>query len=60
MEVYAAQIKDGLVTQVIVGTATWATENLEGLWIDTSTLVGIDWTWSEADGFKPPLQEVVE
>jgi len=54
-ETYAAEIIDGIVTQVIVGTAEWATPNLGGLWIDSETLVGIGWTWDETNGFQPPI-----
>jgi hypothetical protein len=54
-EVYAAQIVDGLVKRVIVGTASWATENLGGFWVDTETLVGIDWAWNQAEGFRQPV-----
>ena len=53
-ETYAARIVDGEVVQVIVGTAEWATHRLEGLWIDSNTLVGIGWTWDETNGFQPP------
>lgn len=52
-ETYAAQIVDGTVTQVIVGTAEWANDRLGGTWIDTDTLVGIGWTWDETNGFQP-------
>lgn len=53
-ETYAAQIDNGVVIQVIVGTAEWANTRLGGLWIDSATLVGIGWSWNETDGFQPP------
>lgn len=56
METYAAEIVDGIVTQVIVGDASWAIERLGGQWIDSDTLVGIGWTWTSADGFSPPVE----
>lgn len=55
IETYAAQIVDGAVTQVIVGTAEWANSNIGGNWIDSNTLVGIGWTWDETNGFQPPV-----
>jgi hypothetical protein len=49
---YAAQVTDGTVTQVIVGTADWANSRLDGTWVDSVTLVGIGWAY---DGtFTPP------
>lgn len=54
METYAAQIENGVILQVIVGDASWATERLGGFWVDTDTLVGIGWTWDETNGFQPP------
>ena len=56
-EVYAAQIVDGSVYQVIVGTAAWANERIGGLWVDSDTLVGIGWTWDSTNGFQPPTVE---
>lgn len=53
-ETYAAQITNGLVAQVIVGTAEWANTRLDGTWIDSDILVGIGWTWDETNGFQPP------
>lgn len=55
METYAAEIVNGVVTQVIVGDATWAMERLNGLWVDINALVGIGWAWTETDGFVPPV-----
>lgn len=57
METYAAEIVDGIVVQVIVGNASWATEKLGGLWVDSDSLVGINWAWNEIDGFSPPNPE---
>jgi hypothetical protein len=54
METYAAQIENGVILQVIVGDALWATERLGGFWVDSDTLVGIGWTWDEINGFQPP------
>lgn len=54
-ETYAALISNGLVQQVIVGTAEWAIPRLGGTWIDSETLVGIGWTWDETNGFQPPV-----
>jgi hypothetical protein len=52
---YAAQVTDGTVTQVIVGTADWANQRLDGTWVDTPTLVGIGWAY---DGtFTPPAPD---
>lgn len=50
---YAAQIEAGIVVQVIVGDAEWATEFLGGTWVDSAEKVGIGWTWNEQDGFRP-------
>lgn len=62
METYAAKIDNGLVMQVIVGNADWATERLRGFWVDTDTLVGQGWLWDEVNGFQPPvfIEEIVE
>lgn len=40
---YAAEIVDGHVARVIVGTAQWAVEHLGGQWVDPPELVGIGW-----------------
>ena len=53
MNTYAAQVTDGTVTQVIVGTAEWANSRLDGTWVDSVTLVGIGWTYSDGT-FTPP------
>jgi hypothetical protein len=43
MKTYAAQIINNEVTQVIVGTAEWATAHLGGQWVDSLVKVGIGW-----------------
>lgn len=50
---YAAQIENNIATQVIVGTAEWATQFLGGFWVDSSEKIGIGWTWNETEGFRP-------
>jgi hypothetical protein len=60
MEVYGAKIENGIVSEVIVGTASWAVDRLGGLWINSDTLVGIGWTWDEINGFQPPTVDQVE
>jgi hypothetical protein len=59
MRTYAAQVDTdtGLVTQVIVGTADWANQRLDGTWVDTPTLVGIGWTYTDGT-FTPPAPEI--
>lgn len=59
MNTYAARIENGIVAQVIVGTAEWAIENLGGFWVDTPDKVWLGGTWNETDGFLPPEPEVV-
>jgi hypothetical protein len=49
---YAAQIENGVVTQVIVGDAEWASDRLGGTWVGTEKLVGIGWTYDD-NGFRP-------
>jgi hypothetical protein len=53
MRTYAAHIVNGEVTEVIVGTAEWATTNLGGQWVDSPVKVGIGWT-HHGDHFRPP------
>jgi hypothetical protein len=43
--VYAAQVVDGVVAQVIVGSAVWAAERLGGVWVGSDVLVGIGWSY---------------
>lgn len=50
---YAAQVTDSIVTQVIVGSAEWANSRLDGTWVDSVTLVGIGWTYLDGT-FTPP------
>ena len=68
---YAARIEDGVVTQVIVGTAAWAADRLGGVWQDSPTKVGVGWvqydgglrppapypSWVWADGWQPPIPQ---
>lgn len=54
MSKYAAQIENGIVLQAIVGDAAWAADRLSGMWHGTDTKVGIGWTYTEQDGFRPP------
>jgi hypothetical protein len=60
MRTYAARIEDGTVTQVIVGDATWANSRLDGDWVDTDTLVGIGWTYTDGTFTPPPTPEIDE
>jgi hypothetical protein len=60
MNTYAAQVTDGTVVQVIVGTADWANSRLDGTWVDTVTLVGIGWTYTDGTFTPPPALEVDE
>jgi hypothetical protein len=57
---YAAQVTDGTVTQVIVGDAAWANSRLDGTWVDTVTLVGIGWTYTDGTFTPPPTPEIDE
>jgi hypothetical protein len=53
---YAAHIVDGVVDQVIVGTAQWATDNLGGTWVDSPDKVGSG--WELVDGvIRPPASD---
>jgi len=55
---YAVQVEDGTVVQVIVGDAAWANSRLDGTWVDSDVLVGIGWTY---DGtFTPPAPDIDE
>lgn len=51
---YAAKIESGLVTQVIVGSAAWARESIGGVWEPSENKIGINWTFTVAEGFRPP------
>jgi len=50
---YAVQVEDGTVVQVIVGDAAWANSRLDGTWVDSDVLVGIGWTYTDGT-FTPP------
>ena len=50
---YAAQLINNVVTEVIVGTAAWATEHLGGYWVDSATKAGIGWVW-DGHELHPP------
>jgi len=57
MNTYAAQVTDGTVVQVIVGTAEWANQRLGGTWVDSDVLVGIGWTYTDGTFTPPPAPE---
>lgn len=50
---YAANIIDGQVAQVIVGTAQWASDNLGGLWVDSPVKVGAGWGYLDGQIVPP-------
>jgi hypothetical protein len=50
---YAAKIVNNVSTEVIVGTAAWATEHLGGFWVDSETKVGIGWLWDGHHLYPP-------
>jgi hypothetical protein len=52
-QTYAALIIDGLVAQVIVGTAQWAVEHLGGEWVQPPELVGIGWAYVDGQIIPP-------
>jgi hypothetical protein len=54
MNKYSAQVEDGVVVQAIVGDLTWAADRLGGEWHGTDNKVGIGWTYTDTDGFRPP------
>lgn len=51
---YAAQVEDGLVVQVIVGDAVWASNALGGFWVGSEELVGIGWIYLDGQLIAPP------
>ena len=52
---FVARIDNGTVTQVTVGDdADWCASTFGGVWVGTDQHVGIGWTHSEQDGFRPP------
>ncbi len=53
METYAANIIDGVVAQVIVGTADWAVDNLGGMWVDSLVKVGAGWAYIDGHIVPP-------
>jgi hypothetical protein len=50
---YAAHIVDGVVADVIVGTAEWATEHLGGTWVDSPVKVGAGWAYIDGQIIPP-------
>ena len=54
MSRYAAQVEDGVVVQAIVGDPAWASDRLGGVWVGSDAKVGIGWTYTDTDGFRPP------
>jgi hypothetical protein len=54
MSIYAALVVRATVRQVIVGDASWANSRLRGPWVGSDVLVGIGWTWTAQEGFRPP------
>ena len=57
---YAAQIVDGIVTQVIVGEAEWATANLGGIWVAVGDVYpGPGWAY-DGTTFHPPYTEPID
>jgi hypothetical protein len=57
---YAAQVEDGTVVQVIVGDATWANSRLDGTWVDSDVLVGIGWTYTDGTFTPPPAAPEID
>jgi hypothetical protein len=54
---YTAQIVDGIVVQVIVGDAEWATSNLGGVWVPVGDIYpGPGWSY-DGTTFEPPYVE---
>jgi hypothetical protein len=59
VNIYAAQVDDGTVVQVIVGTADWATVPARWRVARQDTLVGIG--WQVVDGtITPPEPDELE
>ena len=53
-----AKIENGLVTQIIVcNDVNWANDRLGGTWIACDNAVGIGFSYSDENGFEPPIQE---
>jgi hypothetical protein len=51
---YAAELNDNVVVRVIVGTAAWAVEHLDGQWVDTPDKVGPGWVFDGENIVPPP------
>lgn len=49
---YAAHINKTKVTQVIVGSPEWATDNLGGVWVACSQEVSANWLYVDGE-FRP-------
>lgn len=62
MSKYAAQLKDNVVQQIIVGDHVWANEHLEGEWVDCTVnddlVIGIGYTWDGTDFVAPIVEEL--
>ena len=56
---YAIKLKDGCVQQVIVGSSSWAVDNIGGEWIDSDVVVGIGWMWDGQSFVCPEPVETV-
>jgi hypothetical protein len=59
MSPYAAEVVDGVITQVIVGDAAWAAESLGGTWVPLDAKAGVGWTWDGAAAV-PPVVDLPE
>jgi hypothetical protein len=61
MSKYAAQLKDNVVQQIIVGDHVWANEHLEGEWVDCTVnddlVIAIGFTWNGTDFVAPIVEE---
>jgi hypothetical protein len=57
VNIYAAQIENDLVVQVIVGDPVWAAENIGGVWVGSDTKVGIGWLWDGVSLAPSPAPE---
>lgn len=53
-QTYACLIVDGVVADIVVGTSEWAEQNLEGVWRESESKIGVGWMWDENNGFRPP------
>ena len=51
---YAARIENGIVVNVLVGSAEWAADSLGGEWMDLLKKVNVGWVYSDEHGFRPP------